>query len=143
MPRVGDPQDRNQKMHEIFQKFYQDPANAGQDLSIPKANAEMTKTTGHMLRNKVAYEIRRQVKAGLRGQHHVPAAAAKSTSNKVSLYRQGPSPVATGALLVKGTPEQLQFLVGVLGQAHAAGLGRIRIDYSTSEYAVLVADSAA
>jgi hypothetical protein len=138
MPRVGDPQEREQIMESIFTKFYSDPANVGQDLSVAKANAEFTKKTGAMLRNKKAYQIRKAVKArvlkGVNGSSPVKAATVAAREPK-------PLTVAPGAkgaaALIEGTPEQLTFLQQALKQLAEHGLTDAKIDHSTGSYAVV------
>jgi hypothetical protein len=137
MPRVGDPQEREQIMQDIFEKFYGNPANAGQDLSVAKANAEFTKKTGAMLRNKKAYQIRRAVKAKhLKGGNGGPVKAATTAAreSKPLTVQAGARGAAT---LIEGTPDQLTFLERALKQLAEHGIAEARIDHSTGSYAVV------
>lgn len=132
------PEERERQMYDIFQQWYADPANAGKDLSVAKANAEFTKRTGAMLRNKKAYAIRKSVKVqisrGGNGQQAKPVIAAARDSNTPALVE----PTSIGAAtLVQGNPEQIRFLKSVLAQLNAEGLCNLKVDHATDAYAVL------
>jgi hypothetical protein len=133
-PVKGTPEEREQYMLEVFQKFYQDPKNAGRDLSVQRANDEFRKKYGSMLRNKRAYAIRRNAK--------VQAGAPPEQSRKaVSANREAVTLVEPGsrfaAALVNGTPEQLTWFREVLPLLASAGLAQARIDHTSSTYVVV------
>lgn len=132
MPRAprGTSEEHEQFMYQVFQGFYSNPENAGQEMSIDKANQEHRKKFGAMLRNRKAYEIRRSVKAQAVG--HQPGGLSGRVLNR------GETPLVAAnssqaAVLLEGSPEQISWL----RTAALAQLGW-RVDHSTSAYAVLV-----
>lgn len=129
----GSPEEREKFMAEVFRKFYQDPANAGKEMSIGKANVEFRKKYGSMLRNKKAYEIRTAIKAQIMsGGRATPG--PRRTAFRVSEEGAGGG---THAALIEGTPEQLEWFQRILPQLIAHGLAQAKIEYTSSNYAVL------
>lgn len=141
MPRAvkGTPEEREKFMFDVFEKFYSDPANAGRDLSVAKANKEHIKKFGSMLRNKRAYQIRRsvQTQAGAKGKTKSLSANRDPSPNIEAAVRSvvGNAPAA----LITGTQEQLEFLQSAITQLKQAGLVSLKIDHRNSTYAVVIA----
>lgn len=131
----GSPEEREQFMAEVYRGFYTHPENAGKDLSVNKANEVFKKKYGSMLRNKKAYQIRAAVKAELKSGGKTKVAATAAARHSQSLVPAGSSRAAT---LIEGTEDQMKWLVSkVLPQLQQDGLASLRIDHTTSAYAVL------
>ena len=143
MPKAvkGTTEEREQFMFDVFKRFYSDPANAGKDLSVAKANAEHIKKFGSMLRNKKAYEIRDSVKAQLRngaGNHTAARKVTSAARGDATVNAQDFRPAA----LITGNAEQLNWLQKeVLPQLWAAGAGNWQVDHTTDAYAVVARSS--
>lgn len=135
MPQVvnGTSEQRETFMAKVFRDFYTNPANAGRELSIDKANDAHRKKFGSMLRNKKAYAIRRSVKASL-----MTPAGVKTGTQPLVQHRHTSAALVEAtskhaAVLLEGTPEQ----IGWLKTAALDQLGW-RVDHATDAYAVLV-----
>ena len=139
MPKAvtGTPEEREKYMFSIFKDFYSDPANAGKELSVQKANEKHIAKFGSMLRNKKAYQIRASVLAQLGEQTGRTPGKAVEKAARVPVEATDSSDYRA-ACLIEGSPEQIAWLKDkVLPQLKDAGLASARVDHSTEAYAVL------
>lgn len=136
---LGTGAEREEGMKNVLRGFYRNPANAGKDMSFFKANEEFKKDFRTMIRNKVFYPLRAEVKREVLGGGKKKSAATQAAAQPVSAGRN-PHTVnegaSGGACLIQGTPEQIAFLKTALGQlGPVAGM---KVDHESNGYVVLV-----
>lgn len=119
--RRGESEKREQFMESLFK---QNP-----DMSAAKANDEFLKQFGSRMRNKAVYAIRAKVQV----QDAIQRGVIQPETPRLRMPKEEGQP----AILVTGTPSEMQFLTKTLQELNARGLSSLKVDHATDAYVVI------